>query len=76
MANIMSKRGQQDNVITYEHICDAPSDLANIDPNYITLGTVALVLHGTNGIEFYMADSAKEWISLLGGQTEEVPATE
>ena len=64
--NIMTKRGQQDNVITYEHICDHTSDLANIDPEYITLGSVAIVLQGDAGLELYMAASDKTWVSLLG----------
>ena len=66
MANIMSKRGQSDNIITYEHICDTAADLANIDPKYITLGSVAIVLKGTAGLEVYMANSNKEWVNLLG----------
>ena len=64
MANIMTKVGQQDNVVTYEHICDQASDLTNINPDYVTLGSIALVLHGTGGIEFYMADSNKQWVKL------------
>ena len=66
MANIMSKRGQADNIITYEHICDTTADLANIDPKYITLGSVAIVLKGSAGLEVYMATSDKEWVNLLG----------
>lgn len=66
MANIMSKRGQSDNIITYEHICDTAADLANIDPKYITLGSVAIVLKGVAGLEVYMANSNKEWVNLLG----------
>lgn len=62
---IMTKRGQQDNIITYEHICDTTADLNNIKSEYITLGTVAIVLHGESGLEVYMADSNKEWVSLL-----------
>ena len=65
MANIMTKRGSQDNIVTYEHICDTNADLANIDPYYITLGSIAVVLHGSTGLEFYMADSQKQWVSLL-----------
>ena len=61
---IMSKRGQQDNVITYEHICDAAADLTTIDPQYITLGSVAIVLQGTTGFEVYMATSTKQWIKI------------
>lgn len=64
MANIMTKRGQADNVITYEHICDTTADLDNIDPKYITLGSIALVLKGAAGIEVYMATSNKEWVEL------------
>lgn len=66
---IMSKRGQADNIITYEHICDTAADLASIDPKYITLGSVAIVLKGTAGLEVYMATSDKEWINLIGGGT-------
>lgn len=61
---IMTKRGQADNVITYEHICDTTADLDKIDPKYITLGSIALVLKGSAGIEVYMATSDKEWVEL------------
>lgn len=61
---IMTKRGQADNVITYEHICDTTADLDKIDPKYITLGSIALVLKGAAGIEVYMATSDKEWVEL------------
>lgn len=60
---IMTKRGSLDNVITYEHICDSIDDLPTIDPQYITLGSVAIILNST-GIEVYMANSQKEWIKL------------
>ena len=68
---IMSKRGQQDNVVTYEHICDTIADLATIDPKYVTLGSIALVLKGTAGLEVYMATSTGEWVNLLGASEEE-----
>lgn len=61
---VMTKRGQIDNVITYEHICDTSADLEKIDPKYITLGSIALVLKGAAGIEVYMATSDKEWVAL------------
>lgn len=61
---VMTKRGQADNVITYEHICDTTADLEKIDPKYITLGSIALVLKGAAGIEVYMATSDKEWVEL------------
>lgn len=64
MAAIMTKRGQADNINTYEHICDTKADLDKIDPKYITLGSIALVLKGTAGIEVYMATSDKEWVQL------------
>lgn len=61
---IMSKRGSSDNVLTYEHICDTAEDLQTIDPKYITLGSVAIVLKGAAGLEVYMATSDKEWVQL------------
>ena len=66
---ITSKRGQSDNIDTYEHICDTTADLANIDPRYITLGSIAMVLKGDAGLEVYMATSNKEWVNLIGGGT-------
>ena len=71
MANIMTRRGSQDNVVTYEHICDTNADMANIDPTYITLGSVAIVLKGATGLEVYMADSNKEWVNLLSSTSNE-----
>lgn len=57
---IMSKRGSEDNVITYEHYCDTIEDRDQIDPKYITLGTTCIVI--TNqGVEAYIADSNKQW---------------
>lgn len=61
---ITSKRGALDNIVTYEHICDTTEDLQNINPQYITLGSVAVVLQGDAGLEIYMATSNKEWIAL------------
>lgn len=61
---ITSKRGQQDNVVTYEHICDTSNDLNLIKPEYINLGSVAIVLQGNSGLEIYMATSNKEWVLL------------
>ena len=63
MANIMTKRGSQDNVITYEHYCDTTADMANINPEYITLGSVCVVLQGSGGdLEIYLAGSNKQWV--------------
>lgn len=61
-----TKRGSYDNVITYEHMCDTTEDLQKIKPEYINLGSVAIVLQGNNGLEVYMANSQKEWIPLIG----------
>lgn len=63
--NILTKIGSLDNVVTYEHYCDAKSDLTNIPKNQITLGSTAIVLKDeddTMGI--YIADSHKEWIAV------------
>lgn len=62
--NIMTKRGSEDNVVTYEHYCDTVEDMANIDPKYITLGSICVVVHSSSGILVYMAGSDKQW-SLL-----------
>lgn len=59
--NIMTKRGSEDNIITYEHWCDTLADRDNIDPKYITLGSVCVVVEGITGVEIYIANSNKEW---------------
>ena len=62
MAHIMTKRGSQDNIITYEHYCDTMEDRADINPNEITLGSVCIVVQGeSGGLEAYVANSHKEW---------------
>ena len=64
--HIISKQGNQDNVITYEHICDTRADMSNIERKYITLGSVCIVLQGENdAMEVYMADSSKEWHDII-----------
>lgn len=65
--NIMTKRGNADNVVTYEHICDRTADLNKIEPAYRTLGSVAIVIQGDTGFEVYMANSNGEWISISTG---------
>lgn len=67
---ITSKRGQLDNVITYEHICDFTADIADIDPHYITLGSVCTVINGEGGLELYIADSEKQWHPIMAGSGE------
>ena len=64
MAVNMTRRGQQDNITTNEFICDTTADLQNISPRDINLGSVAIVLQGSGGLEVYMANSQKEWINL------------
>ena len=60
--NIMTKRGSQDNVVTYEHYCDTVEDMAKIDPKYITLGSVCIVVSGELGdLDVYIANSQKQW---------------
>lgn len=61
---VMTKRGSEDNVVTYEHYCDTVEDMEQIDPHYITLGSVCVVVKGTAGIDVYIAGSDKQW-SLL-----------
>lgn len=71
MATIMTKQGNLDNVVTYEHICDTFEDIQSIDPHYITLGSTCVVINGeSGGLEVYMANSNKEWesISITGGE--------
>lgn len=68
MAHIMTKRGNLDNIVTYEHMCDYYSDLQNISMDERTLGSVALVLRGqSGGVEIYMTDSNKQWVPLSVG---------
>ena len=70
MAAIMTKSGGQDNIITYEHICDTTADMASIDPQYITLGSMCLITQGeSGGTEAYIANSNKEWIEIVGGSS-------
>ena len=60
--NIMTKRGSLDNNITYEHYCDTPADMNNIDSKYITIGSICVVIKGSNdALELYIADSNKQW---------------
>ena len=65
MAHVMTRRGSEDNVITYVHYCDTAGDMDNIPTNQITLGSICVVLEGTSGsLELYIANSSKEWILL------------
>lgn len=65
MATVMTKRGTQDNVATYEHVCDTTADMAAINPQYINLGSTCLVVDGeSGGLEVYIADSNKGHLEL------------
>ena len=67
MAHKMTKRGSQDNQITYEHFCDTKDDMADIDKNEINLGSVCVVLVDeteNNTLQFYLAKSDKTWIKV------------
>ena len=65
MAYAMTKRGSQDNIVTYEFICDAISDMNTIENRYRTIGSVAVVLEGEGGgMEAYIAGSDKQWNNL------------
>lgn len=77
MAQIMTKRGNQDNVVTYEFVCDSTADLQTIESEYVTMGSVAIVIQGDGGFEVYMANSKKEWINLgsLGGSSAGGPSS-
>lgn len=68
MASVMTKRGEQDNVITYEFMCDSVADLDKIDPQYTTMGSVAIVI---NDFEVYIANSQGQWVNISGGDTAE-----
>lgn len=62
MAHIMTKRGSQDNMVTYEHYCDTIEDRDAIDPKEITLGSTCIVVEGESGeLEAYVAKSDKSW---------------
>lgn len=72
MAAIMTKRGSQDNVVTYEHICDTRADMASIEDKYATLGSTCIVIQGeSGGMEVYIADSGHQWSSLISGNNNE-----
>lgn len=75
MANVMTKRGSLDNVVTYEHFCDTKADLANIPKEQITLGSVAIVLKDEdNAMGVYIADSSKSWVAMSTSMSGNVSA--
>ena len=71
MAYAMTKHGSQDNQVVNEFVCDTAADLPLIDKCDVTLGSVAIVLHGDLGLEVYIADSAKEWVAITAAVEEE-----
>ena len=63
MAYKMTKRGSQDNEITYEFICDTLTDMNAIENKYRSIGTIAIVLEGESGsLEVYITDSKRQWL--------------
>ena len=65
MPHVTTKRGSQDNIITYEHFCDTKADMDTIEKKEITLGSVCVVLKDesqNNTLQFYLAQSDKTWI--------------
>lgn len=65
MAYAMTKQGSLDNCVTYEFVCDTIADMNTIENKYRTIGSIAVVLSGeSGGLEIYIADSKKSWISL------------
>lgn len=68
--NVMTKRGQLDNVVTYEHMCDTMADLNSVSFEESTIGSTAIVLQGDSGsMEVYIANGAHEWklLNIAGG---------
>ena len=68
MAYKMTKSGSLDNEVTNEFFCDTADDLANIPASLVNLGSVAVVL---DGMEVYIANSSKEWLSMTPTEEEE-----
>ena len=65
MAHIMSKRGNLDNIVTFEHFCDTNADLQDISLDYRTLGSIAIVLQGNSGgLQIYITNSQRQWLPL------------
>lgn len=69
MAYKMTKSGSLDNEVTNEFFCDTADDLENIPASLVNLGSVAVVL---DGMEVYIANSNKEWLSMTPAEEEEV----
>jgi len=68
MAYKMTKRGSLDNETTNEFFCDTASDLTNIPASEINLGSVAVVV---DGMEVFIANSNKQWVSMTPVTAEE-----
>ena len=71
MAYKMTKSGSMDNETTNEFFCDTAVDLAAIPASLINLGSVAVVL---DGMEIFIANSSKQWISMTPAAEEEEEA--
>mgnify|MGYP007133731250 CR=1 FL=1 len=68
MAYKMTKRGSLDNETTNEFFCDTTTDLAAIPNDLVNLGSIAVVL---DGMEVFIANSNKQWISMTPAADEE-----
>lgn len=68
MAYKMTKRGSLDNEITNEFFCDTAADLNKIPASEINLGSVAVIVEG---MEVYIANSSKQWVSMTPTSNEE-----
>ena len=68
MAAKMTKRGSQDNEVTYEFMCDTIADLNTIDPKYITMGSVAVIIEN---FEVFIANSKKQWVEVSFSTSDE-----
>lgn len=68
MAYKMTKRGSLDNEITNEFFCDTAADLNKIPASEINLGSVAVIVEG---MEVYIANSSKQWVSMTPTSSEE-----
>lgn len=62
MAYKITKQGT-----TNEFICEFTSDLQKIPKDEINFGSVAIIMENT---QVYMANSKKQWVSLIGSGAE------
>ena len=61
-------------MVTYEFMCDKAADLESIEKRYRTLGSIAIVVGGDDGLEVYIAGSDRSWVP-MGASTGKSTAT-